>query len=105
LGNLDVSRDFSDVRTVVDAYSRLLDEPDAIGGTFNICSGEAVSLREIIAIVQQLSGHSFEVRVNPAFVRANEVRTLCGSSDRVEAVIGPLKRIGLEDTLRWMLEE
>lgn len=104
LGNLDVSRDFSDVRTVVDAYARLLVEPRAIGGTFNICSGKAVSLREIIELVQRLSGHRFEVSVNPAFIRTNEVRSLCGSADRLVSTIGPLKTIQLEDTLRWMLD-
>lgn len=104
LGNLDVFRDFSDVRTVVDAYARLLEEPGAIGGTFNICSGRAVSLGEIIEMVQKLSGHSFEVKVNPTFVRANEVHSLCGSAAKVESTIGPLDHIPLEETLRWMLE-
>lgn len=104
LGNLDVSRDFSDVRTVVDAYSRLLDEPNAVGGTFNICSGKAVSLRTIINLAQEVSGHSFEVAVNPAFVRSNEVQSLWGSPARVESLLGPLDHIPLEQTLRWMLE-
>ncbi len=90
---------------MVDAYARLLDEPKAVGGTFNICSGHAVSLREILDRVQALAGHSFEVEVNPAFVRANEVHSLCGSAARVEATIGPLNHIPLEDTLRWMLED
>jgi nucleoside-diphosphate-sugar epimerase len=104
LGNLDVSRDFSDVRTVADAYARLLEEPGAVGGTYNICSGQAISLRKIIDTVQVLSGHTFEVQVNPAFVRSKEVHSLCGSALRLESAIGPLKRIALEDTLRWMLE-
>ncbi len=104
LGNLEVARDFSDVRTVVDAYSRLLDTPEAIGGTFNICSGRAVALREVIELVSKLTGHHLEVKVNPDFVRANEVRSLCGSAARVEKLIGPLRSIPLEDTLRWMLE-
>ena len=105
LGNLDVSRDFSDVRMVVDAYARLLAEPNAIGGTFNICSGKAVSLREVIDLVEALSGRSFEVKVNPAFVRGKEVVSLCGSPASVETTIGPLNHICLEDTLRWMLED
>lgn len=104
LGNLEVSRDFSDVRMVVDTYSRLLTEPTAIGGTFNICSGKAVSLREVIDLVEALSGNSFEVKVNPAFVREKEVVSLCGSPARVEAVIGTLNHVRLEDTLHWMLE-
>lgn len=104
LGNLDVSRDFSDVRTVVDTYARLIAEPRAIGGTFNVCSGKAVSLREIIELVQKITGHKLEVRVNPAFVRANEVRSLCGSPVRVESILGPLHRIALEETIAWMAE-
>lgn len=104
LGNIDVSRDFSDIRTVVDAYMRLLEEPGAVGGTYNICSGKAISLRTIIELVQALSGHMFKVQVNPAFVRSNEVNKLCGSPSRLESTIGPLHRIPLEDTLRWMLE-
>ena len=105
LGNLDVARDFSDVRTVVDAYERLLAAPAAIGGTFNICSGKAVSLREVVSEVIRLSGHPLEIEVNPAFVRANEVRSLCGSNAKVESVIGPLLPISLSETLRWMLED
>ena len=105
LGNLDVARDFSDVRTVVDAYARLLDSHEASGGTFNICSGIAVRLDEILALVASLSSHKLEVRINPALVRADEVKTLSGSSAKLEAVIGGLDGIGLADTLRWMLED
>jgi GDP-6-deoxy-D-talose 4-dehydrogenase len=104
LGNLDVARDFSDVRTVAAAYAKLLTEPAAIGETFNICSGRAVSLREVVEMVSELSGHQLEVTVNPAFVRANEVRSLCGSPDKLEKVIGPLDSIPLRQTLDWMLE-
>ena len=103
MGNTDVARDFSDVRTVVDAYARLLVAPDAIGRTFNICSGHAVTLREVLDAVGRLGGHVPEVRINPALVRADEVKTLSGSSARLEAVIGTLDRIDLADTLRWML--
>ena len=104
LGNLEVERDFSDVRTVASVYARLLNEPKAIGGTFNICSGNPVSLRQILDLVADLTGHRMEVRINPAFVRANEVRTLTGSSAKLEQVIGALPQIPLRDTLRWMLQ-
>ena len=105
LGNLDVARDFSDVRTVIDAYARLLDTPAAVGGTFNICSGRAVTINEMLDLVAALSGHRLEVRVNPAFVRADEVKTLSGSAERLEATIGKLDGIAFGDTLRWMLED
>lgn len=104
LGNLDVARDFSDVRAVADAYVRLLSSPTAIGQTFNICSGRPVSLRRVMELVSTLSGHSPEIRVNPALVRENEVRTLSGSPAKLESVIGSVKHIPLEETLGWMLE-
>ncbi|MEE2742245.1 MAG: NAD-dependent epimerase/dehydratase family protein [Pseudomonadota bacterium] len=103
LGNLDVARDFSDVRMVVDAYARLIEEPAAIGGTFNVCSGEATSLGQLLDSIRRLSGHDFAVRVNAAFVRADEVKSLCGDAARIEAVIGPLARVPLDETLQWML--
>ncbi|MGU3775977.1 NAD-dependent epimerase/dehydratase family protein [Burkholderia metallica] len=101
LGNIDVERDFSDVRRVVDAYRRLLQLAPA-GGVFNVCSGRAVSLKSVIALMEQIAGYSIEVRVNPAFVRANEVRRLQGDGSRLRAVVGPLEDIPLESTLRWM---
>lgn len=105
LGNLEIERDFSDVRAVVDAYVRLLATPSATGGTFNVCSGRAVSIREILDLVRQISGYDLQVRVNPSLVRPDEVKTLRGSAKRLESAIGPLDVPPLEETLRWMLEE
>lgn len=104
LGNVDVARDFSDVRAVAEIYYRLLAEPKALGGTFNVCSGSSVTLQEVLDIVGRLSGHHPEVRVNPAFVRANEVRLLKGSPARLANTIGTLPSIPIQATLQWMLE-
>jgi len=102
LGNLDVWRDFSDVRAVVQAYRRLLEASPA-GATVNVCSGGTHSLREALALCAHIAGHSIAVRVNPAFVRANEVRSLCGDPNRLQALIGDWETPPLEETLRWML--
>jgi nucleoside-diphosphate-sugar epimerase len=102
LGNLDVERDISDVRMAVDAYTRLLEQPQP-GQTFNVCSGQGYALRDILALASSLTGHQPEVRVNPAFVRANEVKRLVGRKAALEAAIGPVHPIALADTLRWML--
>ncbi len=104
LGNLDVERDFSDVRGVADAYVNLLDCPAAISGTFNICSGRHYSLREVIALIEEISQHSMRVMVNPAFVRRNEVITLYGDNSRLRNTVGSLEMPPLNETLRWMLE-
>lgn len=104
LGNLDVARDFSDVRMVAQAYSRLLQAPAAAGQTFNVCSGKAYTLNEVLNLVREISGRDLEVRVNPAFVRSNEVKRLLGNRSKLEGCIGPLDAFELRDTLRWMLE-
>jgi len=101
LGNLDVWRDFSDVRTVASAYRGLVLNCPA-GETFNVCSGKATSLREVLAMAERLTGHRIEVKVNPAFVRANEVKTLTGSAARLNAALPDWKTIDLQETLAWM---
>lgn len=101
LGNLDVWREFMDVRTVAWAYRRLLEtrsEPD----TFNISSGVSHSLREVLTMMVEVAGYSIEVSVNPTFVRASEVCRLEGDPTRLLARIGPMPRYTLMDTLRWM---
>lgn len=104
LGNLHVARDFSDVRSVVETYARLIEAPQAIGGTYNICSGRAVVLSEILELVRDLTGHHLQVRVSPLLVRSNEVPTILGSAAKLEAVIGKLAPIPLQETVQWMLE-
>ncbi|MDR3323590.1 MAG: GDP-mannose 4,6-dehydratase [Zoogloeaceae bacterium] len=104
LGNLDVCRDFSDVRAVAQAYRRLLEAPAAIGQTVNLCSGRTVSLREVLTLTEQQTGHPMKIDVNPAFVRQNEVHTLGGSPDLLRRLIGDWHSPPLEETLAWMLE-
>ena len=104
LGNLDVARDFSDVRNVVRVYHRLLESPSAVSQAFNVCSGKAWTLNEVLTMVRDISGHDFEVRVNPAFVRQNEVKTLLGDRTRLNEATGVIPEIELRETLRWMLE-
>ena len=89
---------------MVFAYVALLNDPAAIGQVFNICSGKARTLREIIAMIKELSQHDFDVTVNPAFVRANEVKTLWGSPSKIENLTGQRPTHHLQDTLAWMLK-
>ena len=102
LGNLDVWRDFSDVRAVAQAYRRLL-ETDAAGQVVNICSGRTFALRQVVQMVENLTGHRLEIVVNPDFVRADEVRTLGGNPARLRGLIGSWENPPLEETLAWML--
>lgn len=103
LGNLDVYRDFSDVRDVVEAYVRLL----ALSPrqTFNVCSENVYSLHDIVDMAAEVSGHSIDVQVNPQFVRKNEVRELRGSAARLRGLMPDWQPRPLRDTIAWMLAD
>jgi GDP-6-deoxy-D-talose 4-dehydrogenase len=102
LGNIDVARDFSDVRYVASAYEALLDA-DAAGETVNVCTGTPYTLREILSKASDLTGHQLEVRVNPAFVRQTDVKMLAGSPAKLRSLVPAVESIPFMDTLRWML--
>ncbi|MEP7329477.1 MAG: NAD-dependent epimerase/dehydratase family protein, partial [Betaproteobacteria bacterium] len=103
LGNVDVVRDFLDVRTVVELYGRLIALPAAGGRTVNICSGEGRSIRSIVAALETITGRAMEIRVNPQFVRQGEPQQMVGSIDRLHDLIGTPTPIPFGNTLRDML--
>jgi GDP-6-deoxy-D-talose 4-dehydrogenase len=103
LGNLDVEREFSDVRSVCRSYRLLLESADR-GQVFNVCSGHAYSLRQILEAMARIAGYSIEVDVNPALVRANEIKRLSGSNAKLHRAIGEQVYPPIEQMLRWMYE-
>lgn len=103
LGNLDVWREFGDVRSVACIYEKLLTSCPA-GETLNICTGQTYSLREVVSLCEKITGHKIEIKVNPEFVRANEVRELMGDNNRLKEFISDLQTPSLEETLAWMLK-
>ncbi|MDR6477327.1 nucleoside-diphosphate-sugar epimerase [Burkholderia sp. OAS925] len=102
LGNLDVARDFSDVRYVAGAYEALLTS-DAAGETVNVCTGTPYTLREILSAASDMTGHKLQVHVNPAFVRQTDVKVLAGSPAKLRSLVPEVQAIPFMDTLRWML--
>ncbi|KRG69615.1 NAD-dependent epimerase/dehydratase family protein [Pseudoxanthomonas dokdonensis] len=103
LGNIDVFRDFGDVRDVADIYLKLATSAEGHWNIVNICTGVATSVREIIGMLEQLSGHRIEVKQNPVFMRKNEIRMLTGDPTNLREMLGDPKRFSLMETLAWML--
>lgn len=101
LGNLDVSRDFSDVRDVVRAYGALL-ECSAQSCVVNVSSGSDISRRQILRMMADIAGYPIEVKVNPAFVRANEIPRLRGSNALLGQLIGEVPCRPFSETLAAM---
>ena len=106
LGNLHVEREFNDVSLVCAAYLQLIEHGIA-GETYNICSGNAYALQQVIELLTGITGHRMDVTVNRTFVRAGEVHRLCGNPARLKALPPPAislpAPLSLEQTLRRML--
>jgi len=102
LGNIQVEREFNDVRMVCEAYLNLL-EKGIVAEIYNVCTEQTYALSDIIANLERLTGHQMEIRNNPAFMRASEIRRLCGSNQKLIKAIGSVKDYPIEDTLAWML--
>lgn len=104
LGNLEVEREFNDVRFVCEAYFRLLEKAVA-GDVYNICSGRGVALQSIIELLHRITGHTLEIRINPHFVRSNEIYQLYGNPKKLMDRVGEIVLPTVEETLHWMLEQ
>ena len=101
LGNLQVARDFSDVRDVAAACALLI--AGGHRGLYNIASGTATSLSEIWEMLVVQCAHRPQIDVDPALVRADEIPSLCGDATRLQAQTGWRPRYTLAQTLVDML--
>lgn len=104
LGNLDIWREFGDVRQVADTYRKLL-ELAPVGEIINVCTRQAYSLREVLTLATQFTDHQPRIIINPDFQRKNEIRHLVGDNTRLIALIGESASLPFSETLRWMLND
>lgn len=106
LGNLNVEREFNDVAMICDAYLALLQigEP---GETYNVCSGNARSLQDVVSTLTRITNHPIKIVINPDFIRSNEVHRMCGDAKKLNALFErhqiQLRKINLETTLGNMI--
>lgn len=104
VGDLDVRRDFCDVRDIVKAYC-LAAEGRVPQGIYNLASGTATALSTVVDCLGRLSARPFEVRVKKERLRPAEAPSVSGSAAKVKSVCGWKAEIPLEvslgDTLEW----
>lgn len=102
VGNLDVARDFTDVRDVVRAY-RLLVVHGAPGLPYNVCSGTSVSIRQVVEELRVIMGAEIETVTDPSRVRVSDPPEIRGDPTRLKRATGWQPEISLTDTLRSMV--
>src|SRR5690606_10308567 len=104
VGDLSAKRDFTDVRDVVRAY-RLLIERGEGGEAYNIASGDARSIQELLDVLLSLTDAKIDVQLDPARLRPSAIPVLEGGITRIREATGWTPQIPFEVTLRDLLED
>ena len=103
VGNLDARRDMTDVRDVVDAYVLLMASAPP-GRPFNICSGRAWKVRDLLDELLHFARVQIQVSVDEARLRPVDVPVVQGDASRIRAELGWAPKIPVEQTLSDTLE-
>ena len=106
-GNLEVSRDFLDVRDVVAAYVSLIASAPHLPRRFtcNVATGAARRLADIVEILRGLAQARFSIEIDPARLRPSDIPLAAGRADRLRDATGWAPTIPLEKTLLALMED
>ncbi|MBN2184954.1 MAG: GDP-mannose 4,6-dehydratase [Candidatus Krumholzibacteriota bacterium] len=107
-GNLDVERDFLDVRDVVRAY-RLLMEKGRAGQVYNVCSGSGLVLKDALERIASAAGVEVEIRTDPDLLRPVDIPVMIGNNQKLREDTGWIPEISadrmLDDLVLWWKEK
>ena len=103
VGNLEARRDFSDVRDIVRGYWLSLERCEA-GEVYNLCSGKAYSIQEVLDRLIELSGAKVKIEQDPARLRPSDVPVLIGDCTKFREVTGWKPEIPYDKTLADMID-
>ena len=103
LGNTAVRRDFTDVRDVVHAYCLLLERGN-VGEIYNVCSGAAVALTDIISLFRRFVSGEVEIATDASKLRSHEFDSICGNPEKTFRATGWRPQIPLANTIADVLD-
>jgi GDP-4-dehydro-6-deoxy-D-mannose reductase len=102
VGNLDAKRDFTDVRDIAEAYC-LLAEKGGSGKVYNVGSGKAVSIGDMLKIILSLSKTDIAVEQDSSRMRPSDIPVIAADTSRLSALTGWSPQISIDITLSDML--
>lgn len=101
-GNLDIIRDFIDVRDVVKVYNLLLHK-GKVGEVYNICSGEGYKLSDVLNMLQKEADTDIPIEQDPKLLRPADNLVIIGSPKKIETELGFKRGYRLLDSLKDIL--
>jgi GDP-4-dehydro-6-deoxy-D-mannose reductase len=103
VGNTQVQRDFVDVRDVVRAYVLLLEKGQK-GEVYNICSGQAIALQDVLDILLSFTSKTIDIQTDPHKFRKTDIPLLLGDNQKIKHTTSWEPKIPMKQTLLDLLE-
>lgn len=103
VGNLNIERDFSHVKDIVRAY-RMIVEQDDCRAIYNVGSGTAYNLTELLRYITKLSHQSISIEVDPARFRPSDQPRICCDHSRITEELGWTPEYSVYDALKEMYD-
>lgn len=103
VGNLEAKRDYTDVRDMARAYLLLVEKGES-GEAYNLCSGVAYKIRDVLDMLVSISGQSVDVEVDPERLRPADPPILLGDSTKFRERTGWAPAIPFEKTMADLLD-
>ena len=97
------SRDFTDVRDMVQAYWIALERCEP-GDVYNICTGTAISISDLLKMVISGTGAKIEVKQDPSRLRPSDVPLLLGDCSKFNKATGWKPQIPFSKTLADIMD-
>lgn len=104
LGDIDVTRDFLDVRDVISAYFALLERGES-GEIYNVCSGKERLVRDIIELMFDIADTKAQIVQDTERMRKTQQRRAVGNYDKLQLATGWHPTIELKHSLKAVLED
>ena len=103
VGNLDVKRDYTDVRDAVKGYYKIALEAKP-GAVYNLCSGKAYNLKDLLNILISFSTTEVNVEIDRSKYRPSDLPIMLGDNTKIKTEIGWTPKIDIKTTLNDLLD-
>lgn len=103
VGNLSARRDFTDVRDIVRAYELLMRKGRS-GETYNVGSGKAISIEEMLNKILSFSRSEIEVRIDSSKLRPSDVPIIAADISKISSDTGWVPEIAVDETIKNILD-